>query len=53
MKHHGNYTLPTPADLSDDLLAGGSVEYIKQQMQRIKKKHHNAKRHKEKRRKKW
>ena len=48
MKHHGNYWLPTVEELLK-CAELGEVGFVARSIGRIKKKHHNDKRHKEKR----
>lgn len=49
MKRHGNYQLPSPDDLLLDCgVDGCKQEYIALQLQRLKRKYKNDKRHKAK-----
>ena len=50
MKRHGRYELPSAEELLLDCgVDGCTQEYFSRQLNRHKRKHHNAKRHKEKR----
>lgn len=50
MKKHGRYELPSAEELLLDCgVDGCSQEYFSNQLNRHKRKHHNAKQHKEKR----
>ena len=51
MKHHGNYDLQSVEELRLSLELG-AVSFVTGEMERLRKKHRNSKRHKEKQRRK-
>lgn len=52
MKHHGNYWLPTVEELRK-CAELGEMGFVIHSIGRIVKKHHNEKRHKERRKRFW
>ena len=50
MKHHGNYETASIDDIRFALL-NGATDYLNAEVQRLKSKHRNSKRHSDKRKK--
>lgn len=49
MKHHGNYTLPTPEELMLDDETGCAQQYVNNMLHRHRLKYKNQQRHRQKR----
>lgn len=48
MKKHGHYELLSVEEISCNILAGSNKQFINTQIQKLKSKYRNSKRHKEK-----